>query len=356
MAKSKHAVLAVLVVGIWVSKLSCSFVAPPRMSGVSTSIRAETHGYRTEASNSKPDAIFGSLTAAVVITGIASRAKMQKGNRIVGLRAEGETEAKEASDAQSEASDAKSEDVDEEVADGEEDDEDEEDEEDDDEEENKPSKWKCLDCGHVNFAQATECDKCGALKPSPEEAKLVEERDEAKDEVAKVMDGFLRMQADLQNYRRQHDEAMVRARDLGKTDALRKLLPFNEDIEAAIAETEGMDDKDKAIFDSYSLLFRKVGDVWAKNGIQSSTATVGEKFDTIEHIVVEEREATDGQEAGTILEVVKSGYKCDGKVVLPVEVVVVASEKEAEEDADGEDEASQAETEETEEAPEAASA
>lgn len=109
MAKSKHAVLAVLVVGIWVSKLSCSFVAPPRMSGVSTSIRAETHGYRTEASNSKPDAIFGSLTAAVVITGIASRAKMQKGNRIVGLRAEGETEAKEASDAQSEASDAKSE-------------------------------------------------------------------------------------------------------------------------------------------------------------------------------------------------------------------------------------------------------
>lgn len=353
MAKSKHAVLAVLVVGIWVSKLSCSFVAPPRMSGVSTSVRAaESHGHRTEASNSKPDAIFGSLTAAVVITGIASRAKMQKGNQIVGLRAEGGTEAK------AEASDAQSEDVDEEVANAEEDDEgekDEEDEEDDDDEENKPSKWKCLDCGHVNFAQATECDKCGALKPSPEEAKLVEERDEAKDEVAKVMDGFLRMQADLQNYRRQHDEAMVRARDLGKLDALRKLLPFNEDIEAAIAETEGMDDKDKAIFDSYSLLFRKVGDVWAKNGIQSSTATVGEKFDTIEHIVVEEREATDGQEAGTILEVVKSGYKCDGKVVLPVEVVVVASEKQ-EEDTNGEDEASQAETEETEETPEAASA
>lgn len=72
---------------------------------------------------------------------------------------------------------------------------------------NKPSKWKCLDCGHVlyaqpvkwceydffasyksdpkprNFAQATECDKCGALKPSPEEAKLVEERDEADCEI-----------------------------------------------------------------------------------------------------------------------------------------------------------------------------
>ena len=31
-----------------------------------------------------------------------------------------------------------------------------------------------------NFAAATECDKCGALKPSPEEAKVVEERDQAR--------------------------------------------------------------------------------------------------------------------------------------------------------------------------------
>ena len=70
-----------------------------------------------------------------------------------------------------------------------------------------------------NFAASTECHKCGAAKPSAEEAQMIEERDkagkhsehvdklfrilssiyliacQAKDEVAKVMDGFLRMQA-----------------------------------------------------------------------------------------------------------------------------------------------------------------
>lgn len=348
MARSKHAVLAVVVaLGIWMSKLSCDFVAPPRMR---TCMRAET-GHRAEAStSSKPEAVFGTVAAAVALTGLATRARPGKGHRIVLLRAEGETEAK------AESPDSKAEDTtgdeEEEMAD----EEDEGDEEDEDEEgeANKPSKWKCLECDHVNFAAATECDKCGALKPSPEEAKVVEERDQAKAEVAKVMDGFLRMQADLQNYRRQHDEAMGRAKDLGKLDALRKLLPFNGDIEAAIAEPDGMDAKDKDIFDSYSLLFRKVGDVWAKNGIQSTTATVGEKFDSIEHVAVEEREATDGQETGTILEVVKSGYKCDGKVVLPVEVVIVASDTaQAQEDESKESEES---SEETEETPEAASA
>jgi len=356
MAKSKHAVLALAVaIGIWMSKLSCDFVAPPRMR---TSLRAET-GHRTEseASAPKPEAVFGALAAAVV-TGLATRARLGKGHRIVALRAEGETEAK------AEAADSKPEDtIGEEEEMAEDEDEDEEDEEGDEDEEGetkKPSKWKCLDCGHVNFAASTECDKCGALKPSPEEAKRVEERDQAKDEVAKVMDGFLRMQADLQNYRRQHDEAMVRARDLGKLDALRKLLPFNADIAAAIAEPEGLETADKAIFDSYSLLFRKVGDVWAKNGIQATTATVGEKFDTIEHTAVEEREATDGQEAGTILEVLKSGYKCDGKVVIPVEVAIVASEEakaeESQEDATEDSEESSDKAEETEETPEAASA
>ena len=61
------------------------------------------------------------------------------------------------------------------------------------------------------------------------------------------------------------------------------------------------------------------------------TASVGEKFDDMNHVVVEERES--GGEPGTILEVLqlgilytfcvcglrKSGYKCDGRVVLPVE-------------------------------------
>lgn len=34
---------------------------------------------------------------------------------------------------------------------------------------------------------------------------------------------------------------MGRAKDLGKLDALKKLLPFNEDMAAALVEPEGAD-------------------------------------------------------------------------------------------------------------------
>lgn len=59
-----------------------------------TCMRAET-GHRAEAStSSKPEAVFGTVAAAVALTGLATRARPGKGHRIVLLRAEGETEAK----------------------------------------------------------------------------------------------------------------------------------------------------------------------------------------------------------------------------------------------------------------------
>jgi len=274
---------------------------------------------------------------------------MRRLKRLVVCAAEGET-TKETPEAAEPADEEKAEDAadepeakgweGEEEQDAEETDEKEEKEEGEGEEdggeesaEKKPSKWTCLDCGSPNFASSTECDKCGASRPSPEEAALMQARNDAKDEIAKVMDSFLRDQADLQNYRREHTESMSRAEDLGKRDALKKLLPINEDIEAAIAEPEGMDEKAKAIFDSYSLLFRKVGDVWTKGGVETFSAEAGEKFDPVRHVMVEEREASEDEKPGTVAEIVKSGWKCDGKVVLPSQVVVLSASVAEEEEA-----------------------
>jgi len=101
----------------------------------------------------------------------------------------------------------------------------------------------------------------------------------------------------------------------------------------AIAEPEGMDEKAKAIFDSYSLLFRKVGDVWPKGGVETFSAEAGEKFDPVRHVMVEEREASEDEKPGTVAEIVKSGWKCDGKVVLPSQVVVLSASVAEEEEA-----------------------
>ncbi|CAE7942269.1 grpE [Symbiodinium sp. KB8] len=269
--------------------------------------------------------VLGLGLAMTLLAGLSRSPHPRQARQVLALRAEAEAkeEAEEPAEAEAEAQD---ETEDEEEAEA-------------DEEEQKPSKWKCLDCGSMNFAASTECDKCGAAKPSAEEAQMIEERDKAKDEVAKVMDGFLRMQADLQNYRRSHDEAMARAKDLGKVDALQKLLPITDDIEAAVAEPEGMDAKDKAIFDSYSLLFRKIGDVWTKFGVDTLTVAAGDMYDEDAHEVVEEREPTDGQASGTVIEVVKPGFSCDGKVVISPQVIIASSSSAEAEEAPEEAEA-----------------
>jgi len=206
-------------------------------------------------------------------------------------------------------------------------------------EEEKPQKWVCSSCGAKNFPQVDECHKCGSRQPSKAEMSLMEERDAAKGEVKKALDGFLLLQADLANYRRQHGESMSRAQDLGRQDALRKLVPLAEDIGKGVVPPEDLPQGDKALFDSYSLLFKKVTDTYSKFGVEVLETETGEKFDQLSHRKVEEREPEGEEEPDTILEVLKTGWKVDGKVLIPSEVAVVATpEPEVEEEEEKEEE------------------
>lgn len=190
--------------------------------------------------------------------------------------------------------------------------------------EKKPQKWTCSGCGASNFASVNECHKCGSYRPSEAELALMDEKKAAREEVSKVMDGFLRLQADLQNYRRQHNESMSRATDLGKQDALRDLVPLTDDINAALVQPEGMTEKAAKLFASYSLLFKKVTDTYSKFGVEPLSTKVGEKFDPLNHVKVQEREAPADEAPGTILEVLKPGWKWEGKTIIRSEIAMVA--------------------------------
>merc|ERR1719356_984737 len=116
-----------------------------------------------------------------------------------------------------------------------------------------------------------------------------------------------------------------------------------------------MTEKEQSLFDSYSMLFRKVNDVWDKFNVEEQEVEVGDKFDHINHRKVSEREPTGEEVPGTIVEVLKTGWLCEGKVLVPTEVSIVAFPKdkdEAEEAGDeeeGEEEEEEAEQGEKEE-------
>jgi len=202
----------------------------------------------------------------------------------------------------------------------------------------KNEKWTCSSCGAKNFQQVSDCHKCGQHRPSKAEEALLAEKEAANGEIKKVMDDFLRAQADLQNYRRKHTESMSRAEELGKQDTLKDLVPFSEDIAAALVPPENMTERETALFESYSLLFRKIDDAYAKFGVEPTDTKVGDKLDPLLHLKVEEREAPGDESPGTILEVVKQGCKCEGKILIPSEVAIVAFPEVEEAEAEAGDE------------------
>eukprot|EP00404_Azadinium_spinosum_P050595 CAMPEP_0180756494 /NCGR_PEP_ID=MMETSP1038_2-20121128/34262_1 /TAXON_ID=632150 /ORGANISM="Azadinium spinosum, Strain 3D9" /LENGTH=387 /DNA_ID=CAMNT_0022790483 /DNA_START=108 /DNA_END=1272 /DNA_ORIENTATION=+ len=183
-----------------------------------------------------------------------------------------------------------------------------------------------------------------------EEEALLEAKAQAQDEVDKEIDGLIRLQADLQNYRRQHAESMSRTQELGKQDALRKLVPFQAEIDATLEPPEGMSEKEQKLFDSYTLLFRKVSNLWEKNNVTPQEVEVGGKFDADNHRKVGEREAEGEEEVpGTIIEVVSPGWNVEGKVLVPSEVKIVAFPEKVEIEEGGEEGGEEKEAIETEE-------
>jgi len=305
-------------------------------------------------------AVVSSLAAALVLAAPRRARRNGRSARVVACAAAAEEEAK--AEVKAEAEEEKAEEEEAKAGDKKADDEDwgskgetvddeELAEEEPKAEKKKATKWACSGCGANNFAQVRECSKCGGKKPSRPEAEKLAERAEAKDQVAKVMDEFIRAQADLQNYRRSHNDAMSRAKDLGKQDALRKLVPFSNDIDAALVAPEGMTEKEAKFFESYSILFNKVHKVWEKFGIKAQEVAVGDKYDLNSHKKVEERKAEGDETPGTILSVVTPGFALDGKVLVPAEVSIIAVAKEEAPKAKAKEEAAEESAEEAAEEP-----
>lgn len=182
-------------------------------------------------------------------------------------------------------------------------------------------------------AEAEEEDKdlsaseCGAPKPSASELELHLERRRLLDESQKTADDLLRLQADLQNYRRDHNKAMALAQDLGKSDVLRRLAPVVAEVETRLqAAPAGLSENAAKAFESYSLLFKKVGQVWNQLGVTSLDVTEDEAVDERRHCVVEERNDS-GKTPGTILEVLTRGWLHEGKVLVRAEVAVAGADE-----------------------------
>jgi molecular chaperone GrpE len=142
---------------------------------------------------------------------------------------------------------------------------------------------------------------------------------EAQAEVAKWKDLSLRTAAELDNYRKRVARDVQEARAYANADLLRALLPildnFEMGLDAARAENEkGM------IFQGLSMVRRQLQDFLRELGVDELNP-LGQKFDPNLHEAVSQEPSKDKPE-GTVLKVMRRGFKLKDRLLRPAMVVV----------------------------------
>ena len=179
-------------------------------------------------------------------------------------------------------------------------------------------------------------------KLTPEEAAVTEEAADAETEaeteseaetpptpeeqIAELNDQLLRALAELENTRRRAERdrsealkygAVSFARDMvGVTDNLQRALKAIDDMEAA--QRDGLPETVSALIDGVAATERDLLAALARHKV-SVIAPLGEKFDPNLHEALFEAPGT-GQENGTIIDVIETGYVMEERLLRPAKV------------------------------------
>lgn len=155
----------------------------------------------------------------------------------------------------------------------------------------------------------------------PETIKLSEE-DSLRAELGEAKQRLLRSQADLENYRKRSSRELENERRYAAMPLLRDLLPVTDDIQRAIAASEG-DENESAMLEGFKLVAQQIKTVLGQHHCIEIPAQ-GEAFDPNLHEAISYLPSAD-HEPNTVMQVTSTGYQLHDRVVRPSQVVVAAA-------------------------------
>ncbi len=143
--------------------------------------------------------------------------------------------------------------------------------------------------------------------------------DEARTKAEEYLRLAQRSQADFVNFRRRIDEERSQqAREAARAVVL-QLLPILDDFERALASADPAD-LESSWGKGVALIERNLRGVLAAEGVERIEAQ-GTEFNPWEHEAVGYQPAVDADE-GTVLHVVRPGYRQGDRVIRPAQVIV----------------------------------
>ena len=165
----------------------------------------------------------------------------------------------------------------------------------------------------------------GILPPGPEatEMELLQAQlDEAEREKSQFKALAQRGQADFANFRKRADEEKLELLGNAKSQVILRILPALDDIERALGQAPAAgSEADSGWLEGFRLIERKLNSILEGEGLQRIESE-GLAFNPWEHEIVSYLDVPKRKE-GEVLEVTRQGYKMNGKVLRPAQVVVV---------------------------------
>lgn len=164
-------------------------------------------------------------------------------------------------------------------------------------------------------AEAVEMPESGGPVQAEFEA-LQQKLAEAGSQASEFKDGWLRTQAEFQNYRKrvERDNELMYASMKG--DIIKKILPALDDLERALQNRPA----DNGWANGIELIARKLQNILESEGVKRIEAE-GAAFDPNFHEAIS-HEPSDEVESGHVIAVVQNGYMFGERVIRPALVRV----------------------------------
>ena len=167
---------------------------------------------------------------------------------------------------------------------------------------------------------------------APEEEPELTELEVAQAQVEEWKEVAVRATADLDNFRKRMAREKTDAVVYGNQRLLEELLPVLDNFDMGLQAAAG--DADSMIFKGMEMVKKQLDDFLAAQGVEEVLAE-GQVFDVHVHEAVAQEESTE-VECGSVLRVMRKGYKLKDRLLRPANVVV-AKAPEAADEASGEE-------------------
>ena len=145
-----------------------------------------------------------------------------------------------------------------------------------------------------------------------------------------------RAQADLENLRKRMDEERTEVHRAASAHIITKLLPVLDDLQRALGQVT-KDDKAASWVEGIGLIERNLLTLLESSGVTLIEAD-GKLFDPMEHEALYSVEDPD-KEPGTVVSVIRSGYRFHGGVLRAAQVSVAQGDEPEQAEPSDDDEA-----------------